>query len=436
MIQYGQGEGLFDAFYSVFLVQLGSAVFSAHVLCHAVVATCITVAIDWHVSSEVLNRVLDHPSVYFSGFSSCLGFLLVYRANLAYQRYWEARGQIETMASKLRQVGIQSCTFVQTNDDAARSWKSCQLRRLALYHALALMELRHARLNLQKLRDEGLVTDAEVAVLSGAGARCDLTMAWLVDMWVVRANSPDGVHVAPPVLTRAFHLLADVALARDHLHKIRDTPFPFPFAQACSLLLLFWCFTLPIVVAGYVNSLFFGPSISFLGVLSLFSINSVSSSLERPFQDSANDLPLEYFVDEFTDLMSEMMSWVSPTTQCSGRENYKRPKAERLCGPQVAGCSEDGAIAGASAAPTEPPWGLMRTQMSMRQAGPLQGAEDGAKSDVANPLAATAAPNQPRSFFTPAAFAMRVSRSHSGQSTLVSSTLEKCRGQRGIFWLH
>ena len=171
MIQYGQGEGLFDAFYSVFLVQLGSAVFSAHVLCHAVVATCITVAIDWLTSPEVLNRVLDHPSVYFSGFSSCLGFLLVYRANLAYQRYWEARGQIETMASKLRQVGIQSCTFVQTNDDTARSWKSCQLRRLALYHALALMELRHARLNLQKLRDEGLVTDAEVAVLSGACAR-------------------------------------------------------------------------------------------------------------------------------------------------------------------------------------------------------------------------------------------------------------------------
>eukprot|EP01043_Picozoa_sp_COSAG02_P062824 COSAG02_NODE_8763_length_2452_cov_11.538462_1_plen_144_part_10 len=68
--------------------------------------------------------------------------LLVFRANLAYQRYWEAITRITELISKLRDVAIQVATFVQSNDDDAASWKSTQLRRLALYNSLAIMELR------------------------------------------------------------------------------------------------------------------------------------------------------------------------------------------------------------------------------------------------------------------------------------------------------
>jgi hypothetical protein len=49
----------------------------------------------------------------------------------------------------------------------------------------------------------------------------------------------------------------------------------------------------------------------------LFTIHSlplrlsvVSSTLECPFDDTANDLSLEYFTEEFTDSMCEMMSWM------------------------------------------------------------------------------------------------------------------------------
>lgn len=343
MIHY-KSEGFLQAFYSVFPVQLGSAVFSNHCLFHATLASAITIAINHFYDTTTLHELIRHPSVYFSGYSSCLGFLLVYRANLAYQRYWEARTRITQMTSKLRDVAIQVATFVQKNYDDAASWKSTQLRRLALYNSLALMELRengNGNDHLEILRSEGIIVDDEMGVLQATGNKPALVMVWLVDAWVVRQMA-DEIDVPPPVLSRTFQLLSEASLERDHIHKIRDTPFPFPFAQVCSLLLLFWCLTLPVIVAVYVDFVWLGAAISFLGVLSLFSINGVSSELECPFDDTANDLSLEYFKDEFTDSMAEMMAWL----------------AEKSNG-NVAGSLE--------AKPAEEPWGLIKAQIAMRE---------------------------------------------------------------------
>ena len=130
-------------------------------------------------------------------------------------------------------------------------------------------------------------------------------------------------------------------MERDQVKKIRDTPFPLPFAQVCSLLLLFWCLTLPVIVAIYVNHTFFGSAISFLGVLSLFSINGISSELECPFDDTPNDLPLEYYCDEFTDSISEMMTWLEKPTE--------------------------GNIAGVlKSQPSSKPWGLVKVQNDLK----------------------------------------------------------------------
>ena len=169
----------------------------------------------------------------------------------------------------------------------------------------------------------------------------------------------------------------------------------------CSLLLLFWCLTLPVIVAVYVDFVWLGAAISFLGVLSLFSINGVSSELECPFDDTANDLSLEYFKDEFTDSMAEMMAWL----------------AEKSNG-NVAGSLE--------AKPAEEPWGLIKAQIAMREkhGGKLMETESplGTEDEVHN--------------YIPAEVRMRVTKSRFSGATTVVSTLDKYRTQKGIFWLH
>ena len=71
---------------------------------------------------------------------------------------------------------------------------------------------------------------------------------------------------------------AEAEAARQKIHKIKATPFPF--AQVCSFPLLFWLVSLPVVVATFVELEWLAATISFLGVLSLFSINGVSSEQE------------------------------------------------------------------------------------------------------------------------------------------------------------
>eukprot|EP01048_Picozoa_sp_COSAG05_P020271 COSAG05_NODE_3400_length_2085_cov_3.351964_2_plen_151_part_00 len=112
-------------------------------------------------------------------------------------------------------------------------------------------------------------------------------------------NQEGGVDVPPPVLSRTFQLLSEAEVEHDQVKKIRDTPFPLPFAQVCSMLLLFWCLSFPVILCVYVNNLALGCSIAFVGVLSFFSINGISSEMEDPFDDRPNDLPLDFFVDEY-----------------------------------------------------------------------------------------------------------------------------------------
>ena len=44
-----------------------------------------------------------------------------------------------------------------------------------------------------------------------------------------------------------------------------------------------------------------GAALAFLGVAVMFSINAISAELEDPFDDTPNDLALEYHVANFTD---------------------------------------------------------------------------------------------------------------------------------------
>jgi predicted membrane chloride channel (bestrophin family) len=412
MIHY-KSSTFMMAFYRVFPVTLGSAVFSVHCLSHASAAAALTVAIERAFDDETLEGLIRHPSVYFSSFASCLSFLLVYRANLAYQRYWEANTRITQMTTKLRDVSVQVATFVQSNDTDAASWKSTQLRRLALYNALALMELREGRLNLQDYVQEGILTEDEVPVLQATGNKPALVMVWLVDAWVVREKA-GKVDVPAPVLSRSFQLLSEVSLEREQIHKIKATPFPFPYAQACSFLLLFWLVSLPVVVATFVEPEWLAATISFLGVLSLFSINGVSSELECPFDDTPNDLSLEYYKDDFTDAMAETMSWLSDDSE--------------------------GNVAGSiAAAPDEKPWAMLEKQLEMRERVASQG-KVGREKDAGSPESTRHAnPTSTKGTqlnFIPEEVRMRVTRSWTGRSELEMSTLDEYRRKKGIFWLH
>lgn len=73
---------------------------------------------------------------------------------------------------------------------------------------------------------------------------------------------------------------------------IADTPFPFPWAQMVLIMLMVYAMTVPLVVVGFVDSIWLGLFVNFFCVQSYWCLNEVARDLEDPFVFDPNDLPL------------------------------------------------------------------------------------------------------------------------------------------------
>jgi hypothetical protein len=61
--------------------------------------------------------------VYYPSLTVVLSFLLVFRINMSYQRYWEGRTAVQVMVSKLADIALHVKAFVLSDDAEATAWK-------------------------------------------------------------------------------------------------------------------------------------------------------------------------------------------------------------------------------------------------------------------------------------------------------------------------
>lgn len=102
----------------------------------------------WEVFDSLGHRLredslFDHPySLHIWGMS--LGFLLVFRGNLAYARYWEGRRELARMASYWQDAAMMAVLFDEKNKNINqyREWKQLILHQVSLLHALSIQCLR------------------------------------------------------------------------------------------------------------------------------------------------------------------------------------------------------------------------------------------------------------------------------------------------------
>jgi len=104
MIEYYKGTYGFNLLYRVH----GSAVYKA--LIPGLVSVMIFMIIRQVYRDKVVEENLDHP--YAVGvLVSSVSFLIVFRANHGYQRYWEACGAVHQMMSKWMDTTVQTAAF-------------------------------------------------------------------------------------------------------------------------------------------------------------------------------------------------------------------------------------------------------------------------------------------------------------------------------------
>lgn len=119
----------------------------------------------------------------------------------------------------------------------------------------------------------------------------------------MRRRGQGGIEAEAPVFSRVMQVLSDGMLHYMAALKLRDTPFPFPYAQANALFCLIHLVLFPLVVSSKVEGLAMSAALSGFGVMMIYAVNEVARELEDPYGSAAscygNALRLDYLNDLF-----------------------------------------------------------------------------------------------------------------------------------------
>eukprot|EP01060_Flectonema_neradi_P005238 TRINITY_DN13478_c0_g1_i1.p1 TRINITY_DN13478_c0_g1~~TRINITY_DN13478_c0_g1_i1.p1 ORF type:complete len:375 (+),score=80.40 TRINITY_DN13478_c0_g1_i1:46-1170(+) len=276
------------------------------VLCSLIVATILTCI---HEFAESI-KFSDKPHTFTI---IPVGFLLVFRSNLSYARWWEGRCMIGMLVFACRNVGIKSGSLLRGPTQLIAQHSETVFRL-----ALAMMvSIRHsvqkASSEEESLNDEGkkafkqlktwelshFLTEEELAALAASPTVPPPMMINKMLYQAVTAPTIGDVSIRykwPTAVDDVNRHVQEILQTWQAMMKIVQTPMPFPYAHSLEIFLAIWVFSVPLPLLDPSVDLGWA-TIPITGVIAvlLFGINNVGSEIEDPFGNDRNDFDLVAF---------------------------------------------------------------------------------------------------------------------------------------------
>merc|ERR1740123_1391272 len=105
--------------------------------------------------------------------------------------------------------------------------------------------------------------------------------------------SKDGrIDAPPPVLSRAFQELSRGMVNLMNVKKIREIPFPFPYAQLIQVSMMIHTAITPWIASYHCESPVWAAIICLVATCALWSVIYIAREIEHPFGDDSNDFDL------------------------------------------------------------------------------------------------------------------------------------------------
>jgi len=292
---------------------------------------CMLVAMGLFVYwGEVDDTTSSSVGQAWTGYSFILGFLIVFRMQISYTRYWEACTMTNEMRGEWLDAFCSLCSFCtrdETKHDQIYRFKGLLMRLLSLLHQGAI-----EKLCLMDVQDVPIIdpTGLEPEYLEFVmhhPDKMEILMTW-IEQSIVDAAQDGIVTVAPPILSRAFHELSRGMVRFVEVRKIRTYSLPFPVVQMIQYLMIFHAVVTPIIASLIMYNWRWAGMLAFSSVFSLWCINYIAMEVEQPFGDHWNNLPVIQMQLDFNKslLMStNRFMWRPPNfeIQASGRKFSK-----------------------------------------------------------------------------------------------------------------
>jgi predicted membrane chloride channel (bestrophin family) len=310
-----------------------------------------------------------------------VGFAVVFRTNLGWNRYWEAVGQLHLMYSKWGDAFSQLVAFAAVTVERAYALKTeagdakahrveevveHAYRNFIVMSAFAADRLTHGDTSRMERRAEtgakwrdqivkrealrqtvdgelpmpdleekapesscdgerttttqgelqdmqntwqgrymvrALPTEEEQEVLTASTDRTTVIMYWIIyDL----AKVSSDIEAAPPIQSRMYQELSNGMLGFNQCIKLADVPFPFPYAQMLTWLLVCFAGFIPVYITALSKSMYASTILSFFLFEGIWGLNETAKELENPFGTDDNDICLGDFHCRFVDCCDEV----------------------------------------------------------------------------------------------------------------------------------
>jgi len=246
----------------------------------------------------------------WAGFSVLVGFLIIFRSSQAYSRFWDGCTATHHMRADWFDMASALISFTETSKAPAEKvakFKHIIIRLVSMMHSCALMDLEEmnnkwgttsdVKADQYDLLDPLGLDKESLDALYESKERVMLIFQW-IQLMIVRNMEAGVLAVPPPILSRAYQELANGMVAFHECVKISDTPFPFPYAQNCELLLFLHWVLVPLVVSQWVTQPFWAFVFVFMQVFVLWSLNYLAEEIENPFGTDDNAIDGAHMQEE------------------------------------------------------------------------------------------------------------------------------------------
>jgi len=250
-----------------------------------------------HRDFEIPESGIGTLATLWTTYSATLGFLLVFRTQQAYGRYIEGASLLRDMRSEWLNA-VSSLNAFSSRAKVMRPqverFRHHLVRLVSLMCCCTLQSMADTEYDCLPVIDLEGLDMSSIAFLQSKvskSQRSEIVMQWIQRL-VIEQSDIGVINVPAPILTPFFQEMARGAVAAAEARNLTDIPFPFPYAQMLTVMLMIHAFFSPVICTAILQNEIWACTFTFMSVLAFWGTNYIAVELESPFGDDANDLPL------------------------------------------------------------------------------------------------------------------------------------------------
>mmetsp|Transcript_69448 Transcript_69448/g.193234 ORF Transcript_69448/g.193234 Transcript_69448/m.193234 type:complete len:539 (+) Transcript_69448:34-1650(+) len=267
----------------------------------------------------------------WGGFTFVVGFLLVFRTQTSYARYLDGVASLYDARTVWINAFSNLLSFCSPDPALAGRVRLFQLR-LASFFSLKFCATVAQVAGLENVAFETFgaqsIDSASLKFVIHSLDQPEVILQWIQRL-VVSELRTGVIDIPAPILSRIFQELSNGMIGADRATRITDYPFPFPYAQMCTVMLMVLTFFTAVFSALCSEHEVGAFAICFAACLGFWSINLAAAEIEMPFGDDRNDVDLDKVMAIFNRKLRTLLLPASQTPPAH------QPEEEMVPGPQM-----------------------------------------------------------------------------------------------------